>query len=133
MNVKVVVAILLTAVVPVYAQAQSPSAPKVTKADAQKVVKIISGNKAKTQTYCDTMYQQRSFCSFQGFDAEISAAAVSIIERCRALRPSIMLLSSCAKPRSQCDATHAPSSCALRMNAAMAHSLPASRPHAGMG
>jgi hypothetical protein len=25
----------------------------VTKADAQKVVKIISGNKAKTQTYCD--------------------------------------------------------------------------------
>ena len=53
MNVKVVVAILLIAVVPVYAQAQSPSAPKVTKADAQKVVKIISGNKAKTQTYCD--------------------------------------------------------------------------------
>ena len=53
MNVKAVVAILLTAVVPVYAQAQSPSAPKVTKADAQKVVKIISGNKAKTQTYCD--------------------------------------------------------------------------------
>jgi hypothetical protein len=53
MNVKVVVAILLTAVVPVYAQAQSPNAPKVTKADAQKVVKIISGNKAKTQTYCD--------------------------------------------------------------------------------
>jgi len=53
MNVKVVVAILLTAVVPVYAQAQSPSAPKVTKTDAQKVVKIISGNKAKTQIYCD--------------------------------------------------------------------------------
>src|SRR5262245_52306293 len=52
-NVKVLVAILLIAAVPVYAQAQSPSAPKVTKADAQKVVKIISGNKAKTQTYCD--------------------------------------------------------------------------------
>src|SRR5262245_24767476 len=47
------VAILLIAAVPAYAQAQSPSAPKVTKADAQKVVKIISSNKAKTQTYCD--------------------------------------------------------------------------------
>jgi hypothetical protein len=50
--VKIFVAILI-AVVPVCAQAQSPSVPKVTKADAQKVVKIISGNKAKTQTYCD--------------------------------------------------------------------------------
>ena len=53
MKVKVVVAILLTTVVPVYAHAQRPSEPKVTKAEAQKVVKIISGNKAKTQTYCD--------------------------------------------------------------------------------
>jgi hypothetical protein len=53
MNVKVAVAVLQIAAVPVYAQAQSPSAPKVTKADAQKVVKIIGGNKAKTQTYCD--------------------------------------------------------------------------------
>ena len=53
MNVKAVVAILLTAVVPVYAQAQSPSAPKVSKGDAQKVVTIVSGDKAKTQAYCD--------------------------------------------------------------------------------
>ena len=53
MNRKSVVAILLVAAVPVCAQAQRPSAAKVTKADAQKVVKIISGNKAKTQTYCD--------------------------------------------------------------------------------
>jgi len=41
------------AAVPVCAQAQKPSPAKVTKADAQKVVKIISGDKAKTQTYCD--------------------------------------------------------------------------------
>ena len=53
MNVMVVVAILLIAVVPVYAQAQSSSAPKVNKGDAQKVVTIISGDQAKTQTYCD--------------------------------------------------------------------------------
>ena len=51
MNRKLVVAILVIAAVPVCAQAQKPSA--VTKADAQKVLKIISGNKAKTQIYCD--------------------------------------------------------------------------------
>jgi hypothetical protein len=37
--------------VPVFAQAQPPSTAKVTKADAQKVIKIISGDKAKAQTY----------------------------------------------------------------------------------
>ena len=51
MNLKLVVAILVIAAVPVCAQAQEPST--VTKADAQKVLKIISGNKAKTQIYCD--------------------------------------------------------------------------------
>jgi hypothetical protein len=52
MNLKLVVAILVIAAVPVCAaQAQKPSA--VTKADAQKVLKIISGNKAKTRIYCD--------------------------------------------------------------------------------
>jgi hypothetical protein len=51
MNRKLVVAIFLIAAVPVCAQAQKPSA--VTKADAQKVLKIISGNKARTQIYCD--------------------------------------------------------------------------------
>ena len=53
MKLKLIVAILVIAAVPVCAQAQKPSAAKVTKADAQKVVKIISGDKAKTQTYCD--------------------------------------------------------------------------------
>jgi hypothetical protein len=53
MNLNVVVAALLIAVVAVYAQAQSPSAPKVNKGDAQKVVAIISGDEAKTQTFCD--------------------------------------------------------------------------------
>jgi len=37
----------------VCAQAQSPSAPKVNKGDAEKVVTIISGDKAKTQIFCD--------------------------------------------------------------------------------
>jgi hypothetical protein len=53
MNLKLIVAILMITAVPVCAQAQPPSAAKVTKADAQRVLKIISGDKAKTQTYCD--------------------------------------------------------------------------------
>ena|SRR5215475_6459180 len=55
MNVKVVVAILLIAALSLCAQAQSPSVPRVSKGDAQKVVTIISGDKAKTQTYCEIM------------------------------------------------------------------------------
>jgi hypothetical protein len=52
MNLRLIVAILVIAAVPVFARAQSPSAAKVTRADVQKVVKIISGDKAKAQTYC---------------------------------------------------------------------------------
>ena len=51
MNLKLIVAILVIVAVPVCAQAQKPSA--VTKADVQRVFKIISGDRAKTQTYCD--------------------------------------------------------------------------------
>jgi hypothetical protein len=50
MNRKVIVAILLVAAVPAFAQAQKPC---VTKDDAQKVVASISGDKAKIQTYCE--------------------------------------------------------------------------------
>ena len=53
MNLRLIVTILVIAAVPVCAQAQKPSAAKVTKADAQKVVKIIRGDKAKTRIYCD--------------------------------------------------------------------------------
>ena len=51
----VIVATLLIAAVPVCAQAQSPSVPRVSKGDAQRVVAIISGDKAKTETYCEIM------------------------------------------------------------------------------
>jgi hypothetical protein len=47
MNRRFIVAILLVAAVPAFAQAQKP---RVTKDDAQKVVTIISGDKAKIQT-----------------------------------------------------------------------------------
>ena len=51
MNLKSIVAILVIAAVPVCALAQKPST--VTKADAQKVINIISGDKDKNRIYCD--------------------------------------------------------------------------------
>jgi len=53
MNPQLIVAVFVIAAVPVYAQAQKPSTAKVTTADVQKVVTLISADKAKTQTYCD--------------------------------------------------------------------------------
>ena len=57
MKLRLVAVITALATVPVLAHAQQggpPSnAPKPTKADAQKVVQIITSDKAKTQTYCD--------------------------------------------------------------------------------
>jgi DNA repair ATPase RecN len=52
MNLMLMVVFLVISVAPVYAQIQQPSADKL-KADAQNVVKIISGDKTKTQTYCE--------------------------------------------------------------------------------
>jgi hypothetical protein len=57
MNLKLVVAISVLATMPAFAQGQMSApgskAPKPTKADVQKVVQTISGDKAKMQTYCD--------------------------------------------------------------------------------
>ena len=52
MNKTLIVAILLVADAPVHAQDQQSNAIKL-KADAQKVVSIIKGDKAKTQVYCE--------------------------------------------------------------------------------
>ena len=51
MNPKLIVAALVITATPLCAQAQKPNT--VTKADVQKVVQLISGDKAKTQIYCD--------------------------------------------------------------------------------
>jgi len=51
MRTVLIVAILAISTSPLYAQGQQPDAAKL-KADAQKVVSIISGDKAKTQTFC---------------------------------------------------------------------------------
>ena len=55
MKLKLVAAIAVIAGLPFCAQAQQPpaSAPKATNADAQRVVKMITSDKAKSQAYCD--------------------------------------------------------------------------------
>jgi hypothetical protein len=57
MNLKLVIAAAFVSALPALALAQgqqsgAPNAPKPTKADAQKVVAIIKGDKAKTQAFC---------------------------------------------------------------------------------
>ena len=52
LNALLIVAILLISTVPLYAQRQQQNVAKL-KADAKKVVSIISGDKAKTQSYCE--------------------------------------------------------------------------------
>ena len=51
MTLKLIVAIFLIAAAPRWAQAQSA----VTNEDAQEVIGIISGDKDKTQAYCDSL------------------------------------------------------------------------------
>ena len=50
-NLRVILTTFVIATAPCV-QAQTPAPSKVTKADAQKVLKIISGDKAKTRVYC---------------------------------------------------------------------------------
>ena len=54
MDVKLITAILVTAAMASAALAQGPSTEKL-KADAQEVVKIIGGDSAKVQAYCETI------------------------------------------------------------------------------
>jgi hypothetical protein len=57
MKLKLVMAVSLFAVTPMIAYAQkpgpAPTAPKPTVADVQKLVQMISGDKAKVKVYCD--------------------------------------------------------------------------------
>jgi predicted transcriptional regulator len=52
MNLRANVAVLIIVASPIFAQAQEISIAKM-KEEAQKVVKIISSDGSKTQTYCD--------------------------------------------------------------------------------
>ena len=52
MNRLLIIAILVISTVPLYAQGQQPNVAKL-KGDAQKVVSIIKGDKAKNQIFCE--------------------------------------------------------------------------------
>jgi len=52
MNRLLIAGIVIISTVPLYAQRQQQNVAKL-KADAQNVVSIISGDEAKTQTYCE--------------------------------------------------------------------------------
>ena len=54
MNRLLIVAILIISTAQLYAQGQQPDAAKL-KADARNVVSIITGDKAKSQTYCQVL------------------------------------------------------------------------------
>jgi ABC-type transporter MlaC component len=51
-NLRLIVTILVIATAPICAQAQKPTPATVIKANAQKVLRIISSDKAKTRIYC---------------------------------------------------------------------------------
>jgi len=56
MNVKCLITVFIIAAVPLFAQAQqrgNPDIPMPTKADAERVVQIISGDKTKTKQFCE--------------------------------------------------------------------------------
>jgi hypothetical protein len=59
MNPILVLAILAICTMPAYAQGQQPDTAKL-KADAENMVKIVSGDKLKIQTYCEILDLQLS-------------------------------------------------------------------------
>jgi mevalonate kinase len=79
----VIIALLLI-VVSVCAQAQKPRA---TKDDAQKVVTIISGDKAKTQTYCEI--QKLTQQMEQAYEKNDSKTADELSEKIDALEDTL--------------------------------------------
>src|SRR5262245_9615102 len=91
MNLKIVAAVLLIVLVPVCAQAQNP---KPTKGDAQKVEAIISGDKAKTQAYCDVrkLSDQYDQASQKNDDKMADELAGKIIALEKSLGPEYLAL-----------------------------------------
>src|SRR5215472_9563119 len=64
MNRLLIAGIVIISTVPLYAQRQQQNVAKL-KADAQKVVSVIGGDKAKTQTYCEARDIAKQFVQAQ--------------------------------------------------------------------
>ena len=90
MNCKLVIAVALVAIIPVVASAQTDGAdtkvPKPTIADAQKLVQMISSDKAKLKAYCDIgKLQEQMESAYQKNDTKaldaLGAKADSLAEQ----------------------------------------------------
>jgi hypothetical protein len=102
MNLMSRVAVFAISVVPMYAQAQQAGVVKL-KAEAQNIVKIISGDKLKTQTYCEIVELDEEIDEEQGSSKaeELSQKVDKLVEK---LGPEYSALVSALKdidPNSQ--------------------------------
>jgi hypothetical protein len=75
MKLKLVAAIFVFVAIPAVAYGQQAAVPKPTKADVQKVVQIVSSDKAKLQAYCDVkkLYDQMG-AAYQKNDSKTADA-----------------------------------------------------------
>jgi hypothetical protein len=78
---------------PLYAQRQQQNLAKL-KADAQKVVSIISGDEAKTQTYCEARDIAKRFVQAQQQkeNEKVEELADRLIEQQKDLGPEYLAL-----------------------------------------
>ncbi|MGA8698865.1 MAG: hypothetical protein WB689_34545 [Xanthobacteraceae bacterium] len=93
MNRLLVVAILIISRAPLYALGEQPNIAKL-KADAQKVVSIISGDKAKTQTYCqiNNLGEQIGEANEEQDNKKAEALSQKVIELEKNLGPEYVAL-----------------------------------------
>jgi hypothetical protein len=93
MNKTLIVAVLLIADAPVHAQDQQSTAIKL-KADAQKVVSIIKGDKVKTQVYCEIndLGQQIGEADQKKDDKNAEALSQQVTELEKKLGPEYLAL-----------------------------------------
>jgi hypothetical protein len=93
MNRLLIVAILIISRAPLYAQGEQPNIAKL-KADAQKVVSIISGDKAKTQTYCqiNNLGEQIGEANEEQDNKKAEALSQKVIELEKNLGPKYVAL-----------------------------------------
>ena len=93
MRTVLIVAILIISRAPLYAQGEQPNIAKL-KADAQKVVSIISGDKAKTQTYCqiNNLGEQIGEANEEQDNKKAEALSQKVIELEKNLGPEYVAL-----------------------------------------
>jgi hypothetical protein len=98
MNRLLIIGILLVSTVASYAQGTHPDIAKL-KADAQKVVSIIKGDKTKTQTYCkiDDLTEELDQAVQQKDRKKATALAEKIAELTEKMGPEFAALADIEK------------------------------------